>query len=119
MPETAIRISDVAWKFLKYFRAHPAWGSLHVVMEDCNWECAGSLEEWAIKRGDKPGARLAEILASMTPKQIRILAQTVDRLDAGEKISPEEMDADEDCQWCGGETDEDGNCMLSYCKGNS
>ena len=115
---TKTKISDVSSKFVRYHKKNPAWGSLHIVMEDSNWESTYGLDEWAKELGDKEGVLLAKILQGMDSREIQKLSAVIERLESGEKLSPEEQDAELHCEWCGGEVDDDGDCLKSYCKGN-
>ena len=64
-------IPDVLPRFVAYYRAHPSWGSLHVVLDDGNIEdvfvrgCA----EYAREQNDAEGGALADILLTMSKTQ--------------------------------------------------
>lgn len=70
-------VPDVLERFRAYHAREPAWGSLHVVLEDCNMEdaavrrCAAYAEE----RGDEEGAALAAVLLTMSKTQRARLAR--------------------------------------------
>lgn len=69
-------IPEVVDRFRTYHEAHPAWGALHIVLEDGNvadcyvFYCAERAEEV----GDEEGAALARILLQMSKTQRRKLA---------------------------------------------
>lgn len=64
-------IPDVLPRFVAYYRDHPAWGALHVVLDDGNVEdvfvrgCA----EYAREQADVEGEALADILLRMSRTQ--------------------------------------------------
>jgi hypothetical protein len=64
-------IPEVIDKFRNYYRAHPAWGSLHSVLDDGNLSNQSVLfcATWARENGDDEGADLAYILLDMTKTQ--------------------------------------------------
>lgn len=64
-------IPEVRDRFMAYYAKHPAWGSLHVVLDDCNLadgHVRGCIE-WAEEDGDTEGRELAEILLRMSKTQ--------------------------------------------------
>ncbi len=67
--DTRVRIPDVVARFATYYQKNPAWGSLHVVLDDGNTDCVLHCQEWAEEHGDDEGAALAEILGRMTKSQ--------------------------------------------------
>lgn len=66
-------IPEVVARFAAYYRQNPAWGSLHVVMDDGNWNSVEWCRDYAQREGDAEGAALAEILLQMTKTQMRKL----------------------------------------------
>jgi hypothetical protein len=62
---------DLVSRFAAYKAKHPAWGSLHIVLDDGNYLddhvrfCIG----WAKAEGDREGAALAEVLLALTKSQ--------------------------------------------------
>lgn len=64
-------IPEVRDRFMAYFRQHPTWGSLHIVLDDLNTE--DSHVQWCIdyatKRGDAEGAELGRLLLTMSETQ--------------------------------------------------
>lgn len=77
-PSAKIHIPEVLDDFAAYVLKNPAWGSLHIVLDDGNihddhvrW-CIGHAEE----TGDAEGARLGRILLQMSKSQrMRIAAK--------------------------------------------
>lgn len=58
-------------RFAAYARVHPAWGSLHLVLDEANLEAAvvqGAIQ-WAVGDGDAEGEALARILLGLTKAQ--------------------------------------------------
>lgn len=69
MPKQSI--SDLLPCFVDYLRANPAWGSLHIVLEDGNHSNA-DVEfciSFAEQQGDEEGADLARLLLKMSKTQ--------------------------------------------------
>jgi len=70
-PDRPSITSEVVVRFAAYREQHPAWGSLHVVLDDGNaetkfvQECADDADA----RGDVEGAALARILLTLTESQ--------------------------------------------------
>ena len=70
-------IPEVIDQFRSYHATHEGWGSLHVVLEDGNYQrhhvswCAG----YATGQSDHEGAWLAEILLRMSITQRRKIAR--------------------------------------------
>ena len=64
-------ITDVLPLFLDYFRKHPTWGSLHIVLDDGNVSDSNIdfCENWAKERNDTDGVKLARILKTMSKTQ--------------------------------------------------
>ncbi len=58
-------------RFRAYHDGEPAWGSLHVVLEDENTEATSVAFclEWAKKKGDPEGEALARLLLRMSEAQ--------------------------------------------------
>lgn len=62
---------EMVERFAAYYTANPTWGSIHIVLDDFNFEddhvqwCVG----WAEDAGDVEGAELARILVSLTKSQ--------------------------------------------------
>ena len=64
-------IPEVVERFAAYFAANPAWGSLHVVLDDGN-VADSSVQfciEYAAERGDDEGAALGRVLLTMSKTQ--------------------------------------------------
>lgn len=70
-------VRDLVPRFYAYYAKNPAWGSLHVVMDDGNWDSVWFCEEYAEKKGDYEGAELARILQELSPTQRGRLARLV------------------------------------------
>lgn len=70
---------DIYARFAAYFAVHPTWGSLHVVLDDGNYEdrCVTFCAGWAGESGDAEGAALASLLAQMTRTQRGRIAERV------------------------------------------
>ncbi len=76
-----IELYDPGWQdafvglIQQYYLSHPVGGSLHIVLDDGNWErhhihwCAG----YACGKGDDEGDDLAELLLSMNPRQLKCI----------------------------------------------
>lgn len=74
-------ILEVLDKFVAYYRRHPAWGSLHVVLGDGNID-DGSVEfcrTWAAEHDDQDGVELCDLLMRMSKTQRGKIGNTVDR----------------------------------------
>jgi hypothetical protein len=56
-------------QFLDYFREHPAWGCLHVMFDDCNWDSAEFCLDFAIREGDERDVAVAEIATKLSRSQ--------------------------------------------------
>lgn len=112
-------ISEVAKDFLKYYRANPGWGIFHCILGDGNWDGIPNITDYAKEeKAGKLAIRLAESLETMEPWQSRRIAEVIPEMKDGIKFTDDELDAIPQCGWCGGEVDEDGECLLDYCKGN-
>lgn len=70
-------IPEVAERFAAYYRENRAWGSLHVVLDDENFDAVRHCIEYAEEAGDPEGKALAEILLEMSEHQRRRLARRV------------------------------------------
>jgi hypothetical protein len=70
-------IPEILARFLAYYRDNPAWGSLHIVLDDGNVDDASVrfCEEYATEKGDHEGAELARILMRMSRTQRAKLAR--------------------------------------------
>jgi hypothetical protein len=75
-PRDRPQVPDVVDRFVAYYRENPAWGSLHVVMDDGNWGSVDFCKWWAMEQipPDREGWELADILGQMTTTQRRKLA---------------------------------------------
>lgn len=64
-------IPDVVERFSRYHQKDSAWGSLHVVLADPNYEdhFVRHCIDWAEERGDTEGAELGRILLQMSKTQ--------------------------------------------------
>lgn len=62
---------EMVERFAAYYVLNPAWGSLHIVLDD--WNIEHGHVEWCIgyaeRSGDDEGAALARILLSLTKSQ--------------------------------------------------
>lgn len=72
-------IPDVKERFAAYLQTHPAWGSLHVVLDDGNVEThfVYSCLERAIETDDLEGYELAKILMTMSKTQRLKLGRSI------------------------------------------
>lgn len=73
-------IPEVLPDFLAYYRQHPAWGALHIVLDDGN-VLDRDVEfciKYAAENGDAEGERLARILLKMSVTQRAKLDAKVD-----------------------------------------
>ena len=63
-------------RFKEYHKTNPAWGSLHIVLEDGNTENSNVMwcVNYASSVGDKIGGELAVLLLDMTITQRRRIA---------------------------------------------
>jgi len=72
-------IPEVVARFARYYEAHPAWGVMHIVLDDENVEdgyvdhCIG----FANEENDREGFELATILRTMSETQRRKLPRAV------------------------------------------
>jgi len=72
-------IPEVRERFERYYEENPTWGSLHIVLDDGNFEddsvrfCVGYAEEI----GDTEGHELAELLLRMSWTQRRKLSASI------------------------------------------
>lgn len=70
-PSAKITVPEVIERFREYHLDHPAWGSLHIVLDDFNvhdhhvQHCV----EYAEEQGDLEGKALALILLQMSKSQ--------------------------------------------------
>ena len=64
-------IPDVLHRFVEYLRKHPAWGSLHIVLDDGNVadQHVQYCIEYAEHAGDSDGAELGRVLLAMSKTQ--------------------------------------------------
>lgn len=67
----APNIPSVKERFAAYHKAHPAWGHLHLVLEERNVSdgCVRYCIEAALEAGDEEAAELGEILLTMSKTQ--------------------------------------------------
>jgi hypothetical protein len=116
----SIILSDVAPDFLRYYRRNPSWGLFHLILADGNWECVHSISEYVAGEAprDRLAAKLADCLQKMEPWQWRRIAEVIPDMASGRKFDPFDLDDKPRCDFCGGEVDDDGQCLLDYCKGN-
>lgn len=76
-----LSIPDVAEQFARYYETHPAWGSLHIVLDDGNVSddnvrfCIESAEQ----DGDTEGAELGRLLMGMSKTQRLKLPSAVNK----------------------------------------
>jgi hypothetical protein len=64
-------VPEVIERFTAYHVEHPAWGTLHCVLDDGNYG-DGSVQyaiRWALEEGDVEGEALARILLRMSKTQ--------------------------------------------------
>ena len=66
-----LNIPEVIYRFRAYHAIHRAWGSLHIVLDDCNVEDSSVkfCIEYAKEKGDKEGEELGMILLKMSKTQ--------------------------------------------------
>lgn len=66
-----LTVPDVLARFSAYYAKNPAWGSLHVVLDDGNVgdDSVRYCIEGAIASGDTEGEALARILLTMSKTQ--------------------------------------------------
>ena len=71
-------IPEVRDRFVAYYRKHPTWGVLHIILEDFN--VSDSDVRWCIEHakeiGDRDGAELGSILLQMSKTQRMKMART-------------------------------------------
>jgi hypothetical protein len=75
-PRDRPTVPEVRERFAAYYRDHPAWGSLHVVMDDGNWQSIDFCR-WSAREQipvDREALALCDILDQMTTTQRRKLA---------------------------------------------
>lgn len=115
-----ILISDYVSDFVKYFKANPGWGVFHNLLDDGNFEGAKSISELVKEESprNKTAIRLAEAIEKMEPWQVRRVAEEIPAIAKDKKYDLSNIDDEPRCGWCGGDVDEDGSCLLDYCKGN-
>jgi hypothetical protein len=68
-------------KFAAYYRKHPAWGALHIVLDEQNL-CDGSVSHaiwWAKDDGDNEGLELALLLTGMSKTQRHKIGRLAER----------------------------------------
>lgn len=72
-------IPDVRARFAAYLQTHPAWGSLHVVLDDGNIEdCfVRYCLDRAVEMNDAEGIELAIILLTMSKTQRLKLGRSI------------------------------------------
>ena len=78
-PRATVQIPEVIDRFRAYFRKNPAWASLHVVLDDANFDDGAVRHciEYADRVGDREGADLGRILLCMSKSQRKRLATKV------------------------------------------
>lgn len=71
-PPTEADIDRLTEEFYK-LDGNGAGGSLHVVLDDGNWErdCVEFCRKWAVDRNDIAGERFADLLLTLTDEQLR------------------------------------------------
>lgn len=76
-PSATITVPEVKARFEVYHLNNPAWGSLHIVLEDNNVKDSHvqSCIDDALKEGDLEGAELGRILLKMSKSQRLRLGQ--------------------------------------------
>lgn len=75
-------IPAVIDRFAKYREVHPAWGGLHIVLEDhnCGDDSVAFCIQYAIESGDVVGERLGRILLEMSGAQRGRIAWLCERI---------------------------------------
>jgi hypothetical protein len=68
-------IPKVLDRFRAYHAENPVWGSLHVCLEDGNYDSAAFCLAWAQRHGDTEGEALARILLTLSRTQRRKLSR--------------------------------------------
>lgn len=92
-PHSKRPAEDVLARFATYHRQHPAWGSLHIVLDDENIddESVQWCQRYATQEGDSEGAELAAILLtlskSQTPEKMALSADFSRRHSAYDKTT--------------------------------
>jgi hypothetical protein len=74
-------IPDVIDEFHLYYKKHPVWGSLHIVLDDGNVDDR-SVEfciDYAHEHDDQEGERLGRVLLKMSKTQRRKLPYEIER----------------------------------------
>ena len=74
-------ISDFIKRFAEYYKKNPAWGSLHIVVEDGNVKDkdVNFCYKWALKNNDVDGMALAKVLLEMSKTQRLCIGSKVDK----------------------------------------
>lgn len=71
-PKARLITPELVDRFRRYHAEHPAWGALHVVLDDGNFKLPPIAVVGLARRdarGDAEGAELGVILAELTPSQ--------------------------------------------------
>ena len=70
-PSATITVPDVIDRFKEYWLDNPAWGSLHIVLDDFNIDDhhVEHCIQYAVEKGDTEGEALARILLQMSKSQ--------------------------------------------------
>lgn len=70
-PSATIQVPDVIERFKAYWLDNPAWGSLHIVLDDFNVHDhhVEHCIQYAIEKGDEEGEELGKILLQMSKSQ--------------------------------------------------
>lgn len=73
---------DILDRFQAYYCNNPAWGSLHIVLEDLNMGdvAVQFCIDTAVKTGDVEGEALARMLATYTFSQRRKVGEKASRI---------------------------------------
>lgn len=79
------KVNEVLEDFYRYYQKNPAWGVLHVILDDGNYGPVRGAIQYAEGIGDEEGKRLAEILDQMSPTQQGKIARLCSQRDARER----------------------------------
>lgn len=70
-PSAKIVVPEIIDRFKIYHLDNPAWGSLHIVLDDDNVKdsCVQYCIDYAVNSGDAEGAELGKLLLQMSKSQ--------------------------------------------------
>ena len=67
--------------FAEYYRRNPAWGVLHVMFDDGNWDSAEFCLMWAQEQGDPDGIKVAKLALELSQTQRAKVARLARKYD--------------------------------------